>query len=223
VLRRLGFAALLAGVVLLAGAAPDTLESRLYDAAISPGGDVSTSLARQLDVFSRHRTTADDLPQSVRESFEENEANPFLTHSKPLLEESRRIIQNFGSLGWNMYLVPTSKGSVCQVISASRSGHEMRTCDDTLYKGFTANTYRSVDGHRIIFGLVENDILAARVVFGRVEYPMELRENGFVAELPEKVGQARIDPEALVVSRGRGNTETIPIPEGMILDITTDG
>jgi|GEM_PF-4757223 len=156
------------------------------------------------DAFAVSPTPDARLPEVVRQTQE------YLPN--PLRNQTRRIAHGLGRNGADMYVFPTTQGTVCEVITETTS---MGTCVPSfrLVKGEVAtDTYYGDTAPQTVTGLVSNRVAAISVRVGDRLEPVKVARNTFFWQAPTS-DTTRGDIKGLVVRWHDGRTFDINLSD----------
>ncbi len=136
-----------------------------------------SSLAKELAVFKRARSSDDDIPRSVSETIRRltEESNV----GEPRFTRGRLLLRDGADSRLSLYAVPTSRGWVCYA-TMSGLGH----CLSEL----SGQASLTVQGRRekptVVHGLLANDVADVEVIVeGHDPVPAIVGENAFYREI----------------------------------------
>jgi len=149
------------------------------------------------NAFAVSPTPDAQLPDAVRQ------AREYLPN--PLPNQTRRIAHGLGKNGADMYVFPTTQGTVCEVITESTS---MGSCVPSfrLVKGEVAtDTYYGDTAPQTVTGLVSNRVAAISVRVADRLVPVTVAHNTFFWQASTS-DTTRGDIKGLVVRWHNGRT-----------------
>lgn len=157
-----------------------------------------------MDVFERPRTADDALPPSgeaVAKQFGTAPVDPAISPGVGDTSDSRRALAGAGESHASLYLVPTSKGTLCMIWVPDIGGG----CTQGFMPGVDVIFVRgSRNGVSQVWGIFRDTVKNIRAVVGSQTRPVVQGSSSFLYEGPTL-------PDQLVIERKDGTTSTIQV------------
>ena len=174
----------------------------------------SRPLAETLAVFSRPRGAGDVLPPAAAEDLawlrDQDQVSPELRPGLPVLSRSRLLLADVGSRHGAIYVVPTTTGNVCFLVTLGPQGcstgfTQASPVDVTIFDGDGFGYGKPA----AVTGLVPDDVTGVTVFVDGSGHAARIASNAYFYELPDDAVRS---PESLLISYRDGKTLTMPLP-----------
>jgi hypothetical protein len=210
----LGFAAAI-GCLLAVGTAALAGPHSSPRTATPEARPTGTPSLAPLAILSHPRSAKDNLPPglvaSVADLAGSAELAPEVRNGTVLIASSHLALSDLGASRSSFYVVPTSKGRICLVITNGPQG-----CEDAGFTPARPGTWGLVDpdgygkgGPTSVYGLVPNNADRVTVVDDHgAGSDAPLANNAYYLELPNPIAM----PKEIVLSLAGGGSAKIAIP-----------
>jgi hypothetical protein len=167
--------------------------------------------AFDLGILDSTRTTSDSLDPAALDTatrYLSGAPSDQLDPGQLEFSQSRRLFAKVGSADGAFYVIPTSKGQLCYVITGFSSAGCLASAplaSTGIDWGLSDNDGLGTGEPLVVHGLVANEVVGVDVVAGGKIHQAVLTNNAFYTELEGL-------PDALIVHRAGNRDTRIPVP-----------
>jgi hypothetical protein len=148
-------------------------------------------LMKSLFIFKRKREPSDRLPSGdcgISAAIElASDPDSSSSPGKALVEESRLAVSRLPE-GRRLFVVPTSRGGVCAIVTEPGASYSCGGGSDMPGVGYSNPTR----GKPYLYGVLPNEVVAITVRTGEQSVRVPVHENAFYFQLDDEVRLARV-------------------------------